>query len=209
MTYNWIAILAIFISAHSIAVCGTTGKLRGTVTNQDGFPVPNTRIWIENEYNNKDAKSNWKGRFEIIDLPQGNYNLTAEADGYYQILIENVRIWADTTYDIEVGMHRELSNHYSGFGFGKISGMVIDSQNNPLPGAIIHLRGVGEMDTSYFDGLFAIDSVFAGRYNLEISLVGYTKLTIIGMRVDPYARSGIMLRLFPLSVFENGKIILY
>lgn len=61
----------------------------------------------------------------------------------------------------------------------KISGYVVDSQNNkPLPGANVFIKGTNLGTSTDLDGRFVLRQVPFGRYELVVSYIGYQAKTI-------------------------------
>ena len=56
------------------------GKLRGTVRNMNGQPIPNARVTIWGS--GLDATTNTSGQFSMQSLPSGTYTLESRAIGY-------------------------------------------------------------------------------------------------------------------------------
>ena len=54
-----------------------------------------------------------------------------------------------------------------------LSGVVVDEQNNPLPGANLLLKEVNRGTVTYNDGSFSIDRLPGGAYNLKVTFIGY------------------------------------
>ena len=55
----------------------------------------------------------------------------------------------------------------------KISGKVLDSDNNPLPGANVYLKDSYDGTTSQTDGSFSFETAEKGKFIFVVSYVGY------------------------------------
>ena len=67
---------------------------------------------------------------------------------------------------------------------GKITGQVVDTNGESLPGANITLEGTDRGATTDADGYYLILSVDPGTYVLKASMVGYTASTKTGVRAN-------------------------
>ena len=74
---------------------------------------------------------------------------------------------------------------------GKITGQVVDqTTGDPLPGANVVLSGTSLGAAADMDGQYTILYVPPGIYDLDISVIGYTKVSIttVRVRIDQTAR---------------------
>ncbi|MFA3783694.1 TonB-dependent receptor domain-containing protein [Melioribacteraceae bacterium 4301-Me] len=75
---------------------GTTGKLTGRVTDKKtGEPLPFVNITIEGT--TLGAASDLDGRYVILNIPPGRYNVKFQYVGYQPLVVENVQISIDLT----------------------------------------------------------------------------------------------------------------
>ncbi len=84
-----------------VAVAGTTGKIEGKVTDQStGQPLALANVQIVGS--NVGANTDEEGRFFILNVPAGRYNVRVAYVGYKETLVYNVTIIADftTTQDV-------------------------------------------------------------------------------------------------------------
>ncbi|MBX3006925.1 MAG: TonB-dependent receptor [Melioribacteraceae bacterium] len=86
----FVAMLPVIISA------GTTGKLTGKVTDKKtGEALPFVNITLEGT--TIGAASDLDGRYVILNIPPGKYNVKIQYIGYQTVVIENVQISIDLT----------------------------------------------------------------------------------------------------------------
>ncbi len=75
---------------------GTTGKLTGRVTDKKtGEPLPFVNITIEGT--TLGAASDLDGKYIILNIPPGKYNVKFQYVGYQPVIVENVQISIDLT----------------------------------------------------------------------------------------------------------------
>ncbi len=60
---------------------------------------------------------------------------------------------------------------------GSLSGSVQDEKDQPIPGASVYLEGTELGTQTDFDGLFRLENIAPGSYNLIVSYVGYDTQT--------------------------------
>lgn len=70
---------------------------------------------------------------------------------------------------------------------GSIEGKITDKETNnePLPFANVLIKGTTKGTTTDFDGLYAIDGVEPGTYEVEFSFVGFETVTVPNVVVEP------------------------
>ncbi|MBN1326793.1 MAG: TonB-dependent receptor [Candidatus Cloacimonetes bacterium] len=90
-----IFILAFFLLVSVSLFAGTTGKLAGKVTDQNGQPVPYANIFFEGTEIGAQSKEN--GTYIIINIPPGTYNLQCSRGGFEPMMIQGVKINLDET----------------------------------------------------------------------------------------------------------------
>jgi outer membrane receptor protein involved in Fe transport len=68
---------------------------------------------------------------------------------------------------------------------GKIAGKITDAETGqPLPGVSVIIEGTTMGAATSVDGSYAILNVPPGTYNLKLSMIGYEKVTVEGLRVE-------------------------
>lgn len=76
-------------------------------------------------------------------------------------------------------------SNVSGQQAGNLSGVVIDaSTKEPLPGVNIILKGTYHGAASDINGAFRIDNIPAGKYNIDVSLIGYKTFQYTGVEIE-------------------------
>jgi len=91
-----------FLILFSLSIrAGTTGKLVGTITDQEtGNPLPGVNIIIIDTY--WGASTDLDGNFLILNLPPGIYDLEISMLGYQTILKKNVKVSVDLTTNLSI-----------------------------------------------------------------------------------------------------------
>jgi hypothetical protein len=85
------ASLFLFLSS---GLFGQTSSLSGTVTDPTGAVIPNASITIVNSQTGlqRQASSDAQGRYNMEQLPPGNYTLTAKASGFADAVIHGIQL---------------------------------------------------------------------------------------------------------------------
>lgn len=76
----------------------TAGKISGTVTGEDGTPLAGANVLVVGT--SYGAATDENGQFYILDVPVGQYAIRAEYIGYTSTIMENVRVSADLTTEV-------------------------------------------------------------------------------------------------------------
>ena len=106
-----------------------------------------------------------EGDFSLINVPAGTYTLNVVADGYYNYSKINVEVTADEDTPVVIEL----------LPLG-ISGIVVNSlTQSPIEGAnvSVELDSVITSTVTDTEGIFSIEQLPIGIYDLTISAVGY------------------------------------
>ncbi|NOZ03868.1 MAG: TonB-dependent receptor [FCB group bacterium] len=79
----------------SILIAGTTGKIKGRVTDKYGQPLPGANVVIQNTTYGAAADKN--GTFYILNIPPGTYTVNVMMIGYKTVRFEGVTVQTDLT----------------------------------------------------------------------------------------------------------------
>lgn len=82
------------------AIAGTTGKVAGRAVDQNDQPLYGATIVIKGMP--LGAISDPEGRYQILGVPPGTYEVAASFVGYQNVLITGVLVSADTTTNLDV-----------------------------------------------------------------------------------------------------------
>lgn len=100
-------ILMLIVTSFSrIGFAQTTGKIAGRVFDKDTRePLPGANIVIEGT--DQGAAADHDGKFFIINIPPGVYNLKASMMGYAGLTIQDVRVRVNSTTDLSFELRLE------------------------------------------------------------------------------------------------------
>jgi hypothetical protein len=166
----------------------TATKVTGTVTDQEGKPLPNIQIRADNimgidgrGYSMPDrpqVKSDSAGRFTLVDLPTGFTQVFAFAPGWFHV--GSLKLYASPDpQGIAVQM----------VATGAVKGKVVDANGQPAAGGTINVSPPGDPIGKWggsmnvaADGTFSFDSVPPGPYTVS------TQPQFPGSKPDPNAK---------------------
>lgn len=116
MCRRTVHVLVVFglIFAMSLAASAqtTSGRLRGTVQDPDGAPMPGVTISLSGESLAGAAQiavTGESGAFRYPALPPGSYNLMAEMDGFQSQSLENVKVSIGATASANFVLYAEFA----------------------------------------------------------------------------------------------------
>ncbi|RKY93587.1 MAG: hypothetical protein DRQ13_09275, partial [Ignavibacteriae bacterium] len=100
-------ILTLVLGMTTFLYAGTTGKISGTAKDADtNEPLPGCNIIIEGT--NLGTASNINGEFFILNIIPGTYTVKVSMMGYKTYTINNVRVVADLTTNLEIEMEEQI-----------------------------------------------------------------------------------------------------
>lgn len=92
-------LLSFLLSFFSLISAGTTGKISGTVTDiTTGAPLPGVNILLIDA--RLGASTDSRGRFFIMNVPPGIYQIEVSMLGYQKIIKRNVQVSVDLTTNL-------------------------------------------------------------------------------------------------------------
>ena len=100
-----VCVIGVFLLA-SLAIAGTTGKVAGIVKDATtGEPLYGVNVVVRGT--NLGAASGDDGRYYILNVPPGLYEVQAQYIGYAMMTIQNVRVTVDITSEVNFDMAME------------------------------------------------------------------------------------------------------
>jgi hypothetical protein len=86
---------------------GTTGKIAGTVIDKEtGRPLPGANVIIVGT--TMGAASDLNGKFTILNVPPGTYDIKATVIGYAAMTVKDVRVKIDQTERVDFALQIEV-----------------------------------------------------------------------------------------------------
>lgn len=120
--YLLLAAAGVLFIAFGRAYPQSTGKIMGTVKDKiTGEPIPFSNVLIHGV--NTGAAADIDGKFFILNIPPGVYEVTASCVGYQKVTIKDVRVNVNFTTPLEF----ELSS-----GEVSLDAVIVQGERNPL-----------------------------------------------------------------------------
>ena len=105
---------------------GTTGKIAGTVADKEtGDPLPGANVLIVGTSLGAAADDN--GRFSILHVPPGEYDVSVSVIGYAKNTMQDVRVRIDQTARVDFEI--EIQEIKMGFKYLSIGMFMVASVN--------------------------------------------------------------------------------
>jgi outer membrane receptor protein involved in Fe transport len=181
---------------------GTTGKISGTVTDQEtGEPIVGANIIIEGTY--LGASADLEGYYSISNIPPGEYRVIFSAVGYQKIIVEKVRVNIDLTTNLDMKLsssviqldqevvvtsqrplvQKDLTSTSVTISSNEIRMMPVESigQIVNLQAGVIdgHFRGGRSNDVAYLiDGVTVTDA-FNGGFGVQVENSSVRQMEVI------------------------------
>src|SRR5881397_3658204 len=100
LALGYASAVALLIAASSLAAQQTTGKIEGSVTDQQGGPVASAQVTIVGT--SFGALTNDKGYYFINNVPVGTYTVRARFIGYTAAEVPGVRVQGGFTLTVNI-----------------------------------------------------------------------------------------------------------
>ena len=172
-------LLLLFLAVETFAQSQTTGRIDGTVRDRTGAVVVQAEVTITSMVTREErrTKTNNSGDFAFLLLPAGTYRLSINANGFQQLLFDNVVVGITETTRIDVGLIVGPGPQVS------VNVSTHTQANGPVLGRIVDSRPISELPlaTRNFTQILALshgtdtglaDNTGAGRNSQNISVNG-------------------------------------
>ena len=155
----------LFVLSLPAAAQKTAGAVEGTVTDAvSGRPVANVRVTLQQASRTQyQTTTDWQGHFAIEEVKPGVY-----LPSYFS---QDYPPWTDTLQKIQVTVGDPVKLDARLMPFATVSGRVLDSRGEPVPGARIELAAPARLNSGNTDekGKFTFHfGMAAGVYTLSV-----------------------------------------
>jgi outer membrane receptor protein involved in Fe transport len=200
--YKFVKILLLLLVCASSLYAGTTGKLKGNVTDkQTGEIILGANIIIEGTYFG--AASDLDGYYYINNIPPGNYRVIVSAIGYTKVIVQDVSIRIDLTTNVDVELsstiiemedeivvtstrplvQKDLTSTSVTISSDEIRMMPVENVDQivNLQAGVIngHFRGGRSNDVSYLIDGVVVNDVYNGERGLEVENSSIRQMEVI------------------------------
>lgn len=105
ITHQLVILFLLALSTYSVFP-GTTGKIAGTITDKNtGEPLAFASISVKET--TLGAATDKNGRFVILQVPPGTYDLEVSYVGYQKVMVSAVRVDIDQTAEVNIALEEE------------------------------------------------------------------------------------------------------
>ncbi len=199
-------LLAAIVLSGVSAYAGTTGKIRGRVTDEKtGEPLIGANIVIEGT--TMGAAAGPDGEYVILNVPPGTYTLVASMIGYQTERVSNVRVSADLTtqYDFKLGMEiisgqevqivaerplirADLTSSQSVISAEEFASLPVETFSEVVElkagvirgaGGALHIRGGRSNETAYLVNGVSVANPYNNTLGIEVAANAIQELTLV------------------------------
>ncbi len=103
-----LAALAFVATISAPAFAGTTGVVKGTVTDSSGAPVPGVSVTLKSPSGTYRATTDSHGFYTIIGVFADTYTASFEKSGYDSKVFTGVSVFADQTFSVDAVIAKSL-----------------------------------------------------------------------------------------------------
>src|SRR5438874_2643289 len=130
----------IVVSAAMAQAQSNAADLQGTVRDPNGAAVPNASIAARNTGTNiaRDVTSNDDGYYKIVNLPPGNYEVTAKASNYKTAIIPSVKLTVGQTINQDIPL--ELGELSATVTVTSVSPTLVETTNTTISSVVDQQR---------------------------------------------------------------------
>ena len=195
-----IAVVSLGLTAEAIA--GETGKIAGTVVDDEGSPLPGVQVIVEGTSPLRGTVTDEDGFYQIIKLDPDRYTVSFRFVGFSETRVENVQVKVDQTTRIDVTMRIALiegeevviiaERPIVEMGRTTTTSVVDEQQLEALPVAGLedainlqagvvdgHFRGGRTAEVSYLVNGVPITNVFSNTAAFEVQENAVANLEVI------------------------------
>src|SRR2546423_3557481 len=105
----------LFCAASAVKAQEASGKILGTVTDQQGAVVPGAKVTVTNTGKQttqitRDTLSGDDGTYQIVSLPIGNYRVTIERQGFKRFVTEDNKLQINQSLRLDATLEAGAPN---------------------------------------------------------------------------------------------------
>ena len=102
---RWMIAFVAMLYLSASAMAGVTGKIAGQITDKDGSgAVPGANVVILGMPSVFGSISDAEGRFAILNVPAGTYDVKCSFIGYRDVVIKGIKVLPDLTTEIDFAL---------------------------------------------------------------------------------------------------------
>ena len=100
----WTLLAALVLFSLPLAAQETVGRVIGVVTDPSGSVIPHAKVTVTNVDTgvNSETATGADGSYQVLQLPVGNYRVTAEAQGFRKTVMSPQKLEINQSLKIDV-----------------------------------------------------------------------------------------------------------
>lgn len=113
VTISGVVVLGLLLATAPAAAQSTTGRIRGTVTDPQGQPLPGATVTVSGDAlasNDRTVETGESGDYRIAGLPPGTYTVVANIEGYEPHTVEGIVVSLGATASCDLQLFAEFSS---------------------------------------------------------------------------------------------------
>lgn len=196
----------IFAIGTQVVMAGTTGKIVGTVLDDEtGEPLPGVNVLLSGTA--RGAATDLEGYYFILNIPPGTYSLKASMIGYTEMLINKITVATDYTSTVDFRLQstvlegegvtiiaqrplvvKDQTSAVAVITAEQIQAMPVDEFSEVLElqaGLVkdsagkLHIRGGRASEIGYLVDGISVTDPYSGDIAIEVENAGIQELTVI------------------------------
>jgi hypothetical protein len=172
----------------SAAGQGDQGRLSGQVTDPDGAVIPNASVQIVNQDSlvRREAKTDTSGRYTVLGLPAGRYQIIVGADGFSRRSSDIITLGAgqSITFDAQIAVNTVNEDVNVSAGAPTTVETTSASISTTLNTQEVTGYGLNGRNFLSFSALSAGVSNQTGQDEAKVGVAGSAKFSVNGGRVE-------------------------
>lgn len=199
-------LIYIFLTSSLIIHAGTTGKIKGKVTDaENGEPIPGINIILEGTATG--AATDIDGIYIINNITPGKYRVIASGVGYQRKIFEDVQVNADFTTELDFTMsvesitvetvvvkaeakmiRKDLTSSHTSINSAEIESLPVESVNQILSlqagitegvGGELHIRGGRSNEIAYTVNGISLTNPYNHGNTVSIATNAIQELSVV------------------------------
>jgi hypothetical protein len=209
MHFKWLKayciVVVLMLGANSVVAQSTFGSIVGTVQDQTGAFIANAMVMVRNlgENRTKMAMTNASGEYILLNLQPGNYEISAEKDGFTRTVVSNIQLGArqERRINVQLGVQNvsqnvEVSAHEASLNTenATISTTMIGQQVGELP---LNFRGTTTSPLAAIESAPGVQLDHCGKISVGGALPTGVQYTVDGISTNNVRHTGPLTNTYP------------
>jgi hypothetical protein len=153
------------VTASTLVAVYEAAALSGTVTSENGAPLPGVSLWVQDSKYGHSASTDAAGRYRLAGIVRGgSYPVSARKDGYETISTTITLGAAENVQDFRLTVGLTVGGRLTEAGVGPLAGVTV---------AIVSGVNAGQTTVGTSWGAYGFQHLQPGRFTLRATKAGY------------------------------------